>query len=160
MKNHLDETVSALDDGSVPAWISAHVKAYKRSDGAEGHLWDSTAVGGSGLVPCLLLSTVGRKSGKPYIHPLLYGQDGERFVVVGSKGGSETQPQWYFNLLADSVVTVQVKADKFRGRATLVAGLERDRLWKLMTAVYPAYLDYQAKTCRELPVFCIERIAE
>jgi proline iminopeptidase len=160
MANYLDETVNALDEGLVPDWITAHAKAYEQSGGVVGHLWDSTGVGGRGLVPCLLLTTVGRKSGRFYTHPLLYGQDGERFVIVGSKGGSDTQPRWYFNLIANSIVTVQVKADKFRARATLVEGSEREPLWKLMTEVYPAYLDYQAKTSRELPVFSLERISE
>jgi deazaflavin-dependent oxidoreductase (nitroreductase family) len=160
MTNHLEETVNALNVGSVPSWISVHVNAYERSGGAEGHMWDSTAVGGSGLVPCLLLTTVGRKSGNPYTHPLLYGVDDQCLVIVASKGGSETQPQWYFNLLANPNVSVQVKADKFRARATLAQGAVRERLWQVMTEVYPTYLEYQAKTSRELPVFRIERLPD
>ena len=81
-------------------------------------------------------------------------------VIVASKGGSETQPQWYFNLLANPVITVQVKAEKFSARAILAEGATRDRLWKLMTEVHPAYLDYQAKTSRELPVFSLEKVSE
>ena len=160
MTDYLDKVVSALDVGSVPNWITTHVKDYERTGGQEGHMWDSTAVGGKGLVPCLLLTTVGRKSGKSYIHPLLYGLDGESHVIVASKGGSETQPQWYFNLFANPVVTVQVKADKFQVRANLVEGETRDRLWKLMTEVHPAYLDYQTKTSRELPLFSLEKVSK
>ena len=160
MTDYLDKVVSALDVGSVPNWITTHVKDYERTGGREGHMWDSTAVGGKGLVPCLLLTTVGRKSGKSYTHPLLYGLDGESHVIVASKGGSETQPQWYFNLLANPVVTVQVKADKFQVRANLVEGETRDRLWKLMTEVHPAYLDYQTKTSRELPLFSLEKVSK
>ena len=126
----------------------------------EGHLWDPTAVAGRGLVPCLLLTTVGRKSGKSYTHPLLYGLDGVNQVIVASKGGSETQPQWYFNLLANPIITVQVKAEKFSARAILAEGATRERLWKLMTEVHPAYSDYQAKTSRELPVFSLEKVSE
>ena len=160
MTNHLEETVNVLNAGSVPNWITAHVNAYERSGGADGHLWDATAVGGNGLVPCLLLTTVGRKSGKHYTHPLLYGLDQQSFVIVASKGGSDLQPQWYFNLIANPVVIVQVKAEKFRARVTLAQGRVRQRLWKLMTEVYPTYSDYQAKTSRELPVFSIARIIE
>ena len=160
MTDYLDKVVSALDVGSVPNWITVHVKDYERTGGREGHLWDSTAVGGNGLVPCLLLTTVGRKSGKSYTHPLLYGLDGQSQVIVASKGGSETQPQWYFNLLANPVVTVQVKADKFSARANLVKGEARERLWKLMIEVHPAYLDYQAKTSRALPLFSLEKVSE
>ena len=115
---------------------------------------------GRGLVPCLLLTTVGRKSGKSYTHPLLYGLDGVNQVIVASKGGSETQPQWYFNLLANPIITVQVKAEKFSARAILAEGATRERLWKLMTEVHPAYSDYQAKTSRELPVFSLEKVSE
>ena len=119
-----------------------------------------TAVGGSGLVPCLLLTTVGRRSGKPYTHPLLYGLDGHSLVIVASKGGADRQPQWYFNLLAQPVVTVQVKAEKFSARATLVQGQGRAELWQLMTAVYPTYSDYQAKTAREIPLFRLDKIGD
>ena len=160
MTEYLEKVVSALDVGSVPNWITDHVKDYERTGGQEGHLWDSTAVGGSGLVPCLLLTTIGRKSGKSYTHPLLYGLDGQSHVIVASKGGSETQPQWYFNLLASPVAMVQVKAEKFSVRANLVKGDARERLWKLMTEVYPAYADYQAKTSRELPLFSLEKVSE
>ncbi len=158
MTHHLEETVNVLNAGLVPDWITAHVNDYERSGGVQGHLWDATAVGGSGLVPCLLLNTVGRRSGKPYTHPLLYGLDGTSLVIVASKGGADRQPQWYFNLLAQPLVTVQVKAEKFSARATLVQGQGRAALWQLMTAVYPTYSDYQAKTTREIPVFRLDKI--
>lgn len=157
--NILHETVDALDQGAVPAWISEHVRRYQQSGGSEGHLWDSTAVGGQGLVPCLLLTTVGRKSGKRYIHPLLYGVDGDGYVIVGSKGGSETHPQWYHNLLATPDVEVQVGPDVFAAHAVLASGAEHARLWQLMTAHYPAYRDYQARTERVIPLFRLQRIS-
>ena len=160
MTDYLDKVVHDLDAGSVSDWIALHVQAYEQTGGREGHMWDSTAVGGSGPVPCLLLTTTGRKSGKTYTHPLLYGLDDQSYVIVASKGGSETQPQWYFNLLAHPVVSVQVKAENFSARANLVTGEARERLWKLMTEVYPAYSDYQAKTSRELPVFSLEKVSD
>ena len=90
MNEYLDNVVNGLDVGSVPSWIAEHVKVYESTGGREGHMWDSSAVGGKGPVPCLLLTTVGRKSGKPYTHPLLYGVDGKNHVIVASKGGSDT----------------------------------------------------------------------
>ncbi len=155
--NILNETVDALDHGAVPAWIGEHVRRYQQSDGREGHLWDSTAVGGQGLVPCLLLKTVGRKSGRPFIHPLLYGVDGDGYVIVASKGGSDTHPQWYHNLLATAQVEVQVGAEQFAATAVLASGDEHRRLWQLMTTHYPTYLDYQAKTARVIPLFRLQR---
>src|SRR5690606_18329159 len=113
----------------------------------------STEFGGDGLQTCLLLKTVGRRSGKTYVHPLLYGQDGKNYVIVGSKGGADTHPSWYFNLLATPTVEVQVGPDELQVRATLATGAERVRLWALMTSVYPPYVDYQARTTREIPLF-------
>ena len=105
-----------------------------------------------------MLKTVGRKSGKGYIHPLLYGVDGEGYVIVGSKGGSDTHPQWYHNLVATPEVEVQVGPDIFKARALLAEGAEHQRLWQLMTTHYPAYRDYQARTSRVIPLFRLERL--
>lgn len=159
MNEYLDEVVTALDSGTVPGWITEHARRYVQTDGREGHLWDATAVGGTGAVPCLLLTTVGRRSGRPYTHPLLYGMRGEDYVIVASKGGADSQPQWYYNLLANPAVTVQVMADRFPARATLASVQARPALWDLMTRVYPTYRDYQAKTQREIPLFVLSRQA-
>jgi deazaflavin-dependent oxidoreductase (nitroreductase family) len=126
LNNFLENVVNTLNAGTLPDWIAEHVRAYEKSGGQEGHLWDSTAVGGTGLVPCLLLRTVGRKSRKSYTHPLLYGVDGANYVIVASKGGADTQPQWYFNLLAEPKILIQVKAENFPVRATLAANSMRD----------------------------------
>ncbi len=157
MNDYVDETVAHIDRSELPQWISDHVRTYQESDGKEGHYWDATAVGGSGPVPCLLLTTVGRRSGKATTHPLVYGRDGDRYVIVGSKGGADTHPQWYFNLRAAPTVDVQVGPERFTATATLAAGDERRRLWSLMTRVCPPYEDYQAKTQREIPIFVLQR---
>ena len=159
MSEYLENVISALNAGDLPDWITDHVRAYQATGGREGHLWNATAVGGAGVVPCLLITTIGRRSGKPYTHPLLYGVDGSRYIIVASKGGADTQPQWYFNLLAAPLVSVQVQSELFQAQATLATGDERTRLWQLMTQVYPAYLDYQAKTAREIPIFILARVS-
>jgi len=155
VKNIVDETVTAIDDGALPAWISKHVRTYIATDGRDGHMWDASAVGGKGAVSCLLLTTRGRRSGKSFVHPLVYGEDAGTYIVVASKGGADTQPQWYFNLLAGPDVEVQVAAKRFTARATLANGAERERLWSLITQVYPPYDDYQAKTTRQIPIFTL-----
>ncbi len=155
--NILVETVTALDEGQLPDWITDHVRRYRETGGADGHLWDTTPVGGDGPRPCLLLTTVGRRSGRPHTHPLLYAVDGPRYVIVASKGGSDTQPHWYHNLLAQPAVRVQMGAEEFAAHARLVNDAEHPRLWALVTAMYPPYLDYQARTTRRIPLFVLAR---
>ena len=157
--NVLEATVSALDGGETPDWIAEHVRRYRETAGADGHLWDTTPVGGDGPRPCLLLTTYGRKSGKAYVHPLLYAQDGARWVIVASKGGSDFHPHWYHNLLASPAVRVQVGPEEFAARARLVDDAEHPRLWALVTAMYPPYVDYQSRTRRRIPLFVLERAA-
>jgi hypothetical protein len=98
----------------LPDWIRDHIHRYLESDGADGHMWDSSSVGGPGLVPTLLLTTTGRKSGKPQILPLIYGKAGKGYVIVASKGGAPSHPAWYINLTAHPEVAVQVGAKRFR----------------------------------------------
>lgn len=160
VEKFVKDTAKALDEGTVPEWISAHVATYRESAGETGHHWDSSAVGGTGMQTCLLLTTVGRKSGRSTTHPLLYGKDEADFIIVGSKGGSDSHPHWYFNLVANPEVVFQVGSAEFKARATLVTGAARERLWALITDIFPPYRDYQARTSRLLPLFSLARIAE
>jgi len=125
------------------------LKRYQATNGADGHIWNG--------VPTLLLTTQGRKSGEPRTLPLIYGQDGKRYVIVASRGGAPDHPAWYKNLAATPTVEVQVAADKFEARASTAKGEERARLWKLMTQIWPAYDEYQGKTSRQIPVVVLER---
>lgn len=141
----------------MPEWITEHLRTYRESGGAEGHLWDSSVAGGLGLVPCLVLTTVGRRSGEKRSSPLIYGAAGAAYVVVGSKGGADTQPGWYLNLLADPAVEVQVASEHFTARARVATGKEREQLWEQMVQLYPPYREYQKKTRREIPVVVLEK---
>ena len=155
----LVDTVDALDSGEVPSWISQHLRDYLESGGQEGHWWDATAVGGDGTVPCLLLTVRGRRSATLRTHPLVYAEDGDRYVVVGSKGGADKHPHWVHNLRAEPNVTVQVGPESFSAFAREALDGERERLWHLVTQVFPGYDAYQARTEREIPLFIIERTA-
>jgi deazaflavin-dependent oxidoreductase (nitroreductase family) len=126
-----------------------HVRAYRESDGEHGYHWRGTTI--------LLLSTKGRSSGAERTTPLIHRTDGDRWVVVASKGGAPDHPAWYKNLEADPEATIEVKADRMPVRATTASGDERKRLWSLMTEVWPAYDDYQQKTEREIPVVVLAR---
>jgi deazaflavin-dependent oxidoreductase (nitroreductase family) len=143
----------------VQDWILDHLKAYIETDGATGHLFDATLGGGYVDTPVLLLTTTGRKSGRSITMPLIYGSDGDRFIIVGSNGGEPKHPAWYLNLVAQPQVHVQVAATKLTAVASTASGEERHRLWQLMSTVYPPYPDYQKRTERELPVVVLTPLA-
>jgi deazaflavin-dependent oxidoreductase (nitroreductase family) len=133
----------------LPRWMAEHLDSYLATNGAVGHIWRG--------VPTLLLTTTGRKSGEERILPLIYGRDGDRYLVVASRGGAPDHPGWYRNLVDDPEVQVQVGSDRFRARARTANRDERPRLWRLMTRIWPAYDQYQAITRREIPVVLLER---
>jgi deazaflavin-dependent oxidoreductase (nitroreductase family) len=105
----------------------------------------------------LLLTTQGVKTGKERTSPLAYTADGDRFVVVASKGGAPSHPDWYRNLRANPRVTVEVGPEKFQARATVAEGLERRRLFDRHAAKMPAFAEYEKKTTRTIPVVVLER---
>jgi deazaflavin-dependent oxidoreductase (nitroreductase family) len=156
-KIDVDQAVRDLEAGKTPAWIAEHLRIYRESGGAEGHLFDSSVAGGLGLVPSLLLTTTGQRSGEKRTSPLFYGTAGTAYVVIGSKGGADTQPGWYLNLRANPVVEVQVAREHFTARARVATSQEREQLWEQMVQLYPPYREYQKKTKREIPVVVLEK---
>lgn len=135
--------------GGARPWVREHLERYLQTDGEDGHIWRG--------VPTLLLTTTGRKSGEPYTTPLIYGEDAGRYVVVASRGGAPSHPQWYRNLDANPSVGLQVAAQKFQATARTASPDEKPALWALMTGIYPPYDEYQAATEREIPVVILER---
>jgi deazaflavin-dependent oxidoreductase (nitroreductase family) len=131
-------------------WVADHVKRYVESDGADGHQFQQW--------PTLLITTRGRKSGQLRRTALIYGQDGDRYVLVASNAAAEKHPNWYANLVADPDVQLQVKADKFAARARTATAEERPRLWELMAGIFPIYNEYATQTSREIPVVILERV--
>ena len=140
-----------------PGFAKEHVDRYRASDGADGHIW--VGFDGTGHFPCLLLTTTGRKSGEARTSPLIYGRDGDDFVVVASQGGRPAHPGWYFNILDDAAIEVQVAADEFTGTARTADAAESARLWPMMAEIYPPYDAYQEKAAddREIPVVILSR---
>jgi deazaflavin-dependent oxidoreductase (nitroreductase family) len=134
---------------SPVGWIGRHVRRYVETDGRSGHRWSG--------VYTLLLTTRGRRSGKLRQTALIYGRDGDRYLVVGSKGGAKHHPSWYLNLVKRPEVQVQVGADKFPARARPASPEEKPRLWRMMTSIWPEYDRYQARTSREIPLVILER---
>lgn len=127
----------------------AHVEKYRETDGEVGYLWNGA--------PCLLLTTTGHKSGEPRTVPLIFGPDGDRQVLVASKGGAPDHPHWYQNLAANPTVEVQIKGERFTATARTVEGEERDRAWEIATSVWPNYDEYVTRTTRRIPVVVLER---
>ena len=107
--------------------------------------------------PLLLLTTTGAKTGQPRVAPLAYTTDNGRLVVIASKGGAPTHPDWFHNLRANPDVTVEVGMETFPARATIPAGAERQRLFEQMAAQMPNFAEYQRNTTRQIPVVVLER---
>jgi deazaflavin-dependent oxidoreductase (nitroreductase family) len=108
--------------------------------------------------PMLLLTTIGAKSGLPRTVPLVYTTDGDHLVVIASKGGAPTNPDWYHNLLAQPLVTVEVGTERFQALARVTSGAERERLFTAQAALMPGFADYQRNTTRQIPVIVLDRV--
>ncbi len=108
----------------------------------------------------LLLHTIGAKSGLERINPLICTEDGERLVIVASKGGAPSHPDWYHNLIANSEVGIEYGAEQFRAQATVCEEPERSLLYEKMAAVFPGFVEYAQKTTRTIPVITLTRLPE
>jgi deazaflavin-dependent oxidoreductase (nitroreductase family) len=138
------------------SWLKDHLSRYLATDGADGYWADFTAVGGPAKAPNLILTVTGRRSGKAYSMGLIFGEFDGRYVIVGSRGGAHEHPAWYFNLLANPDVRIQIKERKFRAKARVATGNERAILWNKMSGLYSGYAEVQKKTEREFPVVILE----
>lgn len=129
-------------------FTSLHAALYRTSGGR---------IGGSAYgAPIVLVDSVGRRSGKRRTHPLICDEQGENIVLVASKGGVDRHPAWYLNLMANPETEINWRGKRRRVRAREAEGDERERLWKRMVEVYPAYAHYQSRTDRRIPVVVLE----
>jgi deazaflavin-dependent oxidoreductase (nitroreductase family) len=131
----------------MTAFIALNVWLYRLSGGR--------VMGSMGSAPILLLTTTGRKSGRPCTVPLLYLKDDARFVLVASLAGAPRHPSWYLNLEANPSVAVQVRSQRFSSIARRASAQEKARLWPRLVAMYPQYADYQKRTTRDIPVVIV-----
>ena len=138
-------------------WASEHIKRYRETGGADGHIWKGHD--GTGNFPCLLLTTTGRNSDVARTTPLIYGRDGDDLVIIASQAGRPNHPAWFFNLERTPEVEVQLEADQFAATARIAAPDDRERLWKMMARIFPPYDDYRVKAAatREIPVVVLSR---
>src|SRR5271166_1906897 len=133
---------------STQKWVRDQVELYEGSGGTEG-----TKLRG---MPVVVVTSRGAKSGKLRKNPVMRVENGGRYAAVASKGGSPTNPVWYYNMVADPHVELQDGPVKRDMTARLVTGDEKARWWERAVAAYPDYADYQKKTTREIPVFVLE----
>jgi deazaflavin-dependent oxidoreductase (nitroreductase family) len=132
-------------------WLSKSQAAlYRLTGGALG--------GNIGLAPILLLTTRGRISGEPRTTPLIFYQNGADVVVCASNAGDDAAPQWWLNLQADPIATVQIKREVSRKRARKANPEEHANLWPRMLEIYPAYAGYQTRTSREIALVVLSRL--
>jgi deazaflavin-dependent oxidoreductase (nitroreductase family) len=108
--------------------------------------------------PLLLLTTTGARSGQQHTSPVAYSTDGDRLIILASKGGAPTNPAWYYNLVADPDVTVEVGTEKYPARAVVAEGQEWERLFAQHAKLMPGFAEYQQKTTRQIPVIILERM--
>jgi len=134
-------------------WVGSHIQEYVASDGQQGHLWRG--------FPTLLLTTRGRKTGKLRRTALIYGRDGENYLLVASTGGGPKHPYWYLNLLENPLVEIQVKEKKLKAWARTADPEEKQRLWLVMSKIFPTYDEYIVKAAqagREIPLIILELV--
>jgi F420H(2)-dependent quinone reductase len=144
MKNYIPPAID---------WVREQVELYERSGGTEG-----TTLRDTGL-PCIIVTHVGNKTGGVRKIPLMRVKVGTGYVLVGSYGGRPKNPVWVHNLRANPDVEIRDMTEVFKMRVREVeADPERQRLWKAAAAVYPPYIEYQAKTSRRIPVFIAEPV--
>ena len=139
-----------------PVWrlvqplVGLNTRLYRRTGGRLG--------GRLGRAPVLLLHHVGRRSGQPRVVPLIYLHDAGKYVIVASKGGVDTHPAWYLNLIASPDTTIEVGRDLKRVRARLARDAERESYWPRLVQAYQPLGDYQARTERRIPMLVLEPV--
>ena len=134
-----------LDD-----WNTRNIKEFRDSGGKIAQFGDA---------PVLLLTHSGAKSGTRRTNPLVYLPEGETMYVFASKGGASTNPDWYYNLIANPAATVEVGTETFEVEASEVTGEERDRIFARQSELRPQFAQYQANTSRKIPVIALRRRA-
>jgi deazaflavin-dependent oxidoreductase (nitroreductase family) len=131
-------------------WNQAIIDEFRANSGKVGGVFAGKTL--------LLLHTVGARSGQERINPVAYVTDGDRLVIIASKGGAPTNPDWYYNILAHPLVTVEVGTEKFQTQARVTSEPERTRLFSKMVAMMPGFAEYQKKTSRVIPVITLTRV--
>lgn len=130
-------------------WNEKIIKEFRENEGRVGGHFEGATL--------LLLHTTGAKSGKERLNPLMYRPDGDGYFVIASKGGADSNPDWYYNVLANPEVSVEIGKEQFDAIASVADEPERTRLYEKMEAYRPGFTDYKNKTSRTIPVVTLKR---
>jgi deazaflavin-dependent oxidoreductase (nitroreductase family) len=128
-------------------WNAHTIAEFHRNHGKVGGPFEGA--------PLLLLHHIGAKSGKPRINPVMYLKDGDRYLVFASKGGADTNPDWYHNLKAHPGIQIEVGDETIDVLAQEITGSERDRLYARQASIYPSFAEYQRRAKRKIPVIAL-----
>ena len=134
----------------VNDWNKKTIDEFRANGGRVGGRFEGRTL--------LLLHTTGTKSKQERINPVAYVRDGDQFVVIASKGGAPTNPDWFYNILANPELTVEVGTETFRVHATVAKEPERTHLYSKMVEMMPGFDDYRKKTTRKIPVIVLTRL--
>jgi deazaflavin-dependent oxidoreductase (nitroreductase family) len=129
-------------------WNSGIINEFRANNGKVGGPFEGA--------PLLLLHTTGAKTGAARINPVMYRADGDRLVIFASKGGSDTNPDWFHNLRANPETVVEVGSESRKVVARVAEGEERERLWEAHKRAFPNFADYERRTTRQIPVVILE----
>jgi deazaflavin-dependent oxidoreductase (nitroreductase family) len=132
-------------------WNASIIREFRENEGRVGGMFEGA--------PLLLLHTTGAKSGIERVNPLMYLPDDDRYVVIASKGGAPTNPDWYHNVIANPEVSIEIGSATVSARARVAEGEERDQLYARQAALRPQFAEYQANTDRMIPVVVLEPVA-
>ena len=133
----------------VKNWNKQIIAEFRANDGKVGGYFKNTKL--------LLLHTTGRKSGQPRVNPVATMPDGNRFVIVASKAGADSHPDWYYNVVANPQVRIEVGTEEFDALATVAEEPARSELYARVAEVYPGFKEYEQKTTRVIPVITLTR---
>lgn len=130
-------------------WNDGIIQEFRANAGKVGGYFEGAII--------LLLHSTGAKSGLERVSPVMYFMDGDRYVVIASKGGADTHPDWYYNLLAHPEVSVEVGTEQFAATAAETSEPERTKLYEKMETQWHSFTEYKSKTSRIIPVFTLTR---
>lgn len=147
--SNTNNNTSTDNPENILGFMQDHIRRYLATDGEDGHLMNG--------LPCLVLTTTGKKSGEQRQAAVIYGKHGASHVIIASKGGSDTPPAWFVNLAAAGRGHIQVLAEKMDVTMRVAEGAEREQLWDMMAKIFPAYIEYQQKTARQIPVVVLDK---